>query len=187
MRTLKSSRTQESTGPSLKSNKDYQKKLHPYRNLYHTSLPFNMSKRKGVSAQEKRDRLLTMLRDSKRPWSTKEVVSHFFENHESLLPRPFLLPNKHVVGVFVHLLFARVGRPTPSFHPSSVVFIFVSADLTDASAAFPFFLLPTLHLPAFLFPPSPTLLYRKNPPRASDSTPWQCPKSCPLCSMTIWP
>jgi hypothetical protein len=32
-----------------------------------------MSKRKGVSAQEKRDRLLTMLRDSKRPWSTKEV------------------------------------------------------------------------------------------------------------------
>ena len=32
-----------------------------------------MSKRKGVSAQEKRDRLLTMLRESKRPWSTKEI------------------------------------------------------------------------------------------------------------------
>jgi hypothetical protein len=144
-----------------------------------------MSKRKGVSAQEKRDRLLTMLRDSKRPWSTKEVVSHFLKTTKVFCPIP--PANKHVVGVFAHLLFARVGRPTPSFHPSSVVFIFVSADLTDASAAFPFFLLPTLHLPAFLFPPSPTLLYRKNPPRASDSTPWQCPKSCPLCSMTIWP
>jgi len=32
-----------------------------------------MSKRRGVSAQEKRDRLLTMLRESMRPWSTKEI------------------------------------------------------------------------------------------------------------------
>jgi hypothetical protein len=32
-----------------------------------------MSKRRGVSAQEKRDRVLTQLRESKRPWTTKEL------------------------------------------------------------------------------------------------------------------
>ena len=38
----------------------------------HQNCPI-MSKRRGVSAQEKRDRLLTMLRVSLRPWSTKEI------------------------------------------------------------------------------------------------------------------
>ena len=32
-----------------------------------------MSKRKGVSAAEKRERVLTQLRESKRPWTTKEL------------------------------------------------------------------------------------------------------------------
>ncbi len=32
-----------------------------------------MSKRRGVSAQEKRDRVLNQLRESKRPWTTKEL------------------------------------------------------------------------------------------------------------------
>ena len=55
----------------VKSNQKRPETKHQHLHL-HQKTPA-MSKKRGVSAQEKRDRLLTMLRESKRPWSTKEV------------------------------------------------------------------------------------------------------------------
>jgi hypothetical protein len=144
-----------------------------------------MSKRKGVSAQEKRDRLLTMLRDSKRPWSTKEVVSHFLKTTK-VFCHSSCPTNTSLVSLRTCCLPVSAVQHHRSIHPSFVVFIFGSADLTHL-LHFLFSFCPPCICLRFLSPPSPTLLYRKNPPRASDSTPWQCPKSCPLCSMTIWP
>ena len=78
-----------------------------------------------------------------------------FENHESLLPHSSCPTNTSLVSLRTCCLPVSAVQHHRSIHPSSVVFIFVSADPTHASAAFPFFLLPTLHLPAFPFPPFP--------------------------------